>query len=142
MAVTVATIVVAVFGMLSLIHIYWALGGHAGKVAAVPHVSGRPAFVPSPFATLVVAVGLAVCALLVAATARLIASPVSATWLKWLCLALAFGLFARSVGDFRLVGFFKRVRGTAFARLDTMLFAPLCLVLSCGVFYVAIASGA
>ena len=28
---------------------------------------------------------------------------------------------ARAVGDFRYVGFFKRVRGTRFARLDTIL---------------------
>jgi hypothetical protein len=46
------------------------------------------------------------------------------------------------VGDFRLVGFFKRVRGNAFARLDTLVYAPLCLVLAVGVFYVAVSHGA
>ncbi len=54
---------------------------------------------------------------------------------------LAFGLsatfIARAVGDFRLVGFFKRVRGTDFARLDTAIFAPLCLLLGLAVLFVA-----
>jgi len=137
MAVTIAAVVATVFGVLSLVHVYWALGGRTGKGAAVPQVSSRPAFVPSAFATFFVAVGLAACALLVAATAHLVVSPLSGSWLKWLCLALALGLLARAVGDFRLVGFFKRIRGSAFARLDTLLYAPLCLLLSVAVFYVA-----
>ena len=80
----------------------------------------------------------ALCALLVAATAKLVAVPICATWLRWLCSALAVAMAARAVGDFRLVGFFKRVRGTRFARLDTMLFTPLCLLLAAGVLYVGL----
>ncbi len=56
--------------------------------------------------------------------------------------ALAAGLLLRAVGDFRLVGFFTRTRGTVFARLDTPVFSPLCLVLSFGVFHVALSSAA
>jgi Protein of unknown function (DUF3995) len=141
MAATITTAVVAAFALLSLIHCYWALGGRAGKSAAIPQVSNRPAFTPSAFATFAVAIGLALCALLVAATARWITSPLPANWLRWLCFALALGLLGRAVGDFRLVGFFKRVRGTAFARLDTLVYAPLCLVLSVGVFSVAASHG-
>jgi hypothetical protein len=50
---------------------------------------------------------------------------------------LAAGLLARTVGDFKYVGLFKRVRGTPFARLDTLLYSPLCLLLSLGVASVA-----
>jgi Protein of unknown function (DUF3995) len=38
-------------------------------------------------------------------------------------------LIVRAIGDFRLVGFFKRVRGSRFARMDTLLYSPLCLAL-------------
>ena len=140
MPTLIAAIVAIVFALLSLVHFYWAAGGRAGKSAAVPQVSGRQAFVPSRFGTLVVAVGLAVCALLVAWTGRLVSVPIADAWPKWLCIALALVLLARAVGDFRLVGFFKRIRGTPFARLDTAVFAPLCLLLSAGVFYVATAN--
>ncbi|WP_367946795.1 DUF3995 domain-containing protein [Leptospira santarosai] len=36
----------------------------------------------------------------------------------------------RAIGDFRLVGFFKKIRGTKFAKNDTAFFSPLCLLLS------------
>jgi hypothetical protein len=37
---------------------------------------------------------------------------------------------------------FKRVRGTRFALLDSVAYAPLCLLLAAGVFYVANSHGA
>jgi hypothetical protein len=39
-------------------------------------------------------------------------------------------LFLRAVGDFRAVGFSKRVRDTRFAWWDTRLFSPLCLAMA------------
>jgi hypothetical protein len=36
------------------------------------------------------------------------------------------------VGDLKLVGFFKRIKGTRFAELDTWLYAPLCVLLALG----------
>ena len=96
-------------------------------------------FVPSAGATLAVALGLALCGVLVAATAGFVRIPVPSAWLEWLSYVLAVVLLARAIGDFRLVGFFKRERGTRFARLDSMAFAPLCLLLAAGVFLVAYA---
>jgi hypothetical protein len=133
----VATVVVGVFALLALIHAYWAVGGRAGVSAAVPELHDRPAFVPSALATLAVAVALAGCAVLVAVSAGLIFPSMRFAWVTWLTFALAFVLLARAVGDFRLVGFFKRVQGTTFARLDSAVYAPLCLALAVAVFYVA-----
>ena len=75
----ITLIVVAVFVVLSLIHVYWAFGGRAGRAAAVPEVSARPAFVPSAPATFAVAVALALCAGIVAASAGIIISAVPGT---------------------------------------------------------------
>jgi hypothetical protein len=133
----IAAAVALVFGLLAFVHFYWALGGRALKSSAVPEVEGRSAFVPSTAATFAVALGLALCAWLVAATAGLVASPIPPSWLRWLMFVLALVLLARAVGDFRLVGFFKRVRGTRFAQMDSLIYAPLCLVLGVAVFYVA-----
>ncbi len=134
----IALVVVIAFVALSAIHVYWALGGGMGKAAAVPELNSRPAFVPSARSTLAVAVGLASCAVLVAASAGLVLSSSPAPWVTWLSFVLGLVLIARAVGDFRLVGFFKRVRGTRFARLDSAVYAPLCLVLGFAVFYVAL----
>ncbi|WP_423856182.1 DUF3995 domain-containing protein [Acidithiobacillus ferrianus] len=40
------------------------------------------------------------------------------------------------MGDFRLVGFFKTVTGTRFARLDSTVFSPLCLAMAIGIFVI------
>ena len=123
---------IAVFLTLSLWHLYWLLGGCVGLDATIPEVDGKPVFQPSAVATFVVAVVLALCAVLLAATAGLVPLPVSHTVLAWLTRALAFILLLRAIGDFRLVGFFKQIRGTRFARLDTAVYSPLCLLLAIG----------
>ena len=48
-------------------------------------------------------------------------------------------LLARAVGDRRSVGFWKRERSTEFARRDTVLYSPLCLVLGLVAVLVAVA---
>ncbi len=36
----------------------------------------------------------------------------------------------RAIGDFRFVGFFKKIKSTPFAKMDTKLFSPLCLCMA------------
>jgi hypothetical protein len=112
-----ASITAAVFGFLGLLHFYWALKGVYGDSAAIPEFDGRPAFKPTKAAT--AAVGLALLG-----TAAIVLLQV-----KLLLAFAAAALLLRAVGDFHLVGFFKRVRGSRFARLDTLLYSPLCLAL-------------
>ena len=112
-----------------------------GVTGAVPSVGAKPLFVPSTRATLAVGVALLSFAALVAATAGWLCMPVPRPALVWLSYALAAGLLARAVGEFKYVGFFKRVRGSRFARLDTRLYSPLCLLLGGGVAAVAWQSG-
>ena len=38
--------------------------------------------------------------------------------------------FLRAIGEFRYVGFFKRVRDTAFAKADTRFYSPLCVFIA------------
>ncbi|MBK9087744.1 MAG: DUF3995 domain-containing protein [Holophagales bacterium] len=122
----------SVLAFLSGLHIYWAFGGRWGWGAAIPQVDGRPAFTPSRPATLVVALGLAAAAVLPLVRTGAFPFPVPPWLSQWSAVFLAFIFFIRAVGDFRLVGFFKRVRGTPFAIWDTRLFSPLCLLLAAG----------
>lgn len=43
----------------------------------------------------------------------------------------------RAVGDFRLVGLFKTVRGTAFAHWDSVLYSPIALGLGLSALWLA-----
>jgi hypothetical protein len=84
-----------------------------------------------------VACVLFACAALVGAATGFIDVPVSAVVIQWGCFGLALLLLLRAIGDFRLVGFFKTVRGSRFAWLDSALYSPLCLALAFGVFLLA-----
>ena len=57
--------------------------------------------------------------------------------LRWASFALALGLLARAIGEFKYVGFFKRIRGSRFATLDSFVFSPICLLLAVGVALIA-----
>ena len=139
MKIGAGLVVSAIFVVLALWHFVMAMRSGSGVSGAVPSVDGKPLFVPSRLATVAVGVALVLFACLVAATAGVIATGVPQTVLRWLSFALAAGLFARAVGEFKYVGLFKRVRGSRFATLDTLVYSPLCVLLGAGVALVAIA---
>ncbi len=136
----VAWVLIAVFASLSLIHIYWLFGGRVGQRAAIPEIDGTPVFQPSTLSTCMVAMGLALCTVVIAATAEILTVPLSPIVLAWMTRALAAILLVRAIGDFRLVGFFKRIHHSRFARLDTTVYSPLCLALAIGTAIVGFAA--
>jgi Protein of unknown function (DUF3995) len=137
MRTLVAFALVAVLLALSLLHVYWGLGGRTAAAAAIPEVAGRPAFKPSRTGTLVVAMSLLAAAGLVATTGHLVPDLHVPRFARFLTFILGSVFVARSVGDFRLVGFFKRRSTSRFARLDSLVYAPLCLALGLSVLFVA-----
>jgi len=144
MVVITAWIVAGMLAAIGVLHVYWALSGTAGIVragdAVVPEVGGRPAFTPGPALTLAVAALLEIAAALVALQARLfVIGGLPSAVTRVGVLGVAVVLAARGVGDFRLVGLFKRVRGTRFARLDSRVYTPLCFALAAGIVVVAAA---
>lgn len=128
---------VLVLSALGVLHLYWAVGPRRSVSAAVPEVAGGPAFLPSRLATVAVAFALFVAAALVALAGRLLADPLATPLTRLLTFALGTVFVARAIGDFRLVGFFKRPSLSRFARLDTRVYSPLCLLLGIAVFFVA-----
>ena len=133
-----AIVVCSAFLVLALWHFYMALLPPSRNSGAVPSVEGRPLFVPSRRATIAVGAVLVLFASLVAGTGGILSLGLPSFVLSWLSYALALGLLARAVGEFKYVGFFKRVRGSKFATLDTFVYSPLCLLLAAGVALVAV----
>ncbi|MEM9592897.1 MAG: DUF3995 domain-containing protein [Acidobacteriota bacterium] len=132
-----------IFVVLSLLHVYWALGGRWGLDGALPEAPprpgepGRPVLQPGPILTGAVAVALGAAAVVSAAASGLMETPLPDPLVTAGIWTLAVLFLLRALGDLRYVGFFKRVRGTTFARLDTWLFSPLCVVISALAFTVA-----
>jgi hypothetical protein len=134
---TLGILLVVVFLGLGLLHLYWAAGGRLASGVAVPVVSGRRTFNPSPAGTVLVTVAFLIAMFIILGQLGKLGDAIPG-WVFRLgtsCIAVIF--FLRAVGEFRLVGFFKRVRDTPFAYWDTWLFSPLCLVIALMAFMLA-----
>jgi hypothetical protein len=122
---------------LAAVHVYWAARG-VGTTAGIPsRADGTPVFRPGRVATLAVAVALGIAALFVAGRAQLLDVGLSPAVLRVGVWGVATAFAARTVGEFRYVGLFKRVRGTPFAQWDTRLYTPLCGALAVATVVVA-----
>ncbi|WPN45299.1 MULTISPECIES: DUF3995 domain-containing protein [unclassified Pseudomonas] len=143
MTLVLAQWLVTTFATISLMHVYWAVGGEWAAVAVVPQVPVegevrlRPAFKPRGWITLGVAVGLLLIAMVVCLRVGWWLPQVHHPALQWLISAIAVMLFARAIGDSELVGFFKEVKNSKFAQLDTWVYSPLCVLLGSGLLAVA-----
>lgn len=110
--------------VLAALHFYWAAGGGWGIDATIPRRGGADGgrlFRPGR-----IGAGVVGALLLVAAASAAMEFGLKPPVLR----VMAVGFAARAVGEFRYVGFFKRVRDTKFADYDTRLFSPLCLAMS------------
>ena len=120
-----------IFTLLAGLHLFWMFGGKWGLAQALPtsEKEGKRMLIPGSIACLTVALGLLGFAFYnVSLGIGFVQSqPVRAT--KWVIWAIASIFILRAVGDFRYVGFFKKVKKTEFGRMDTKWYAPLCLYL-------------
>ena len=118
--------------ILASIHVYWALGGKGGMKAVLPEIKpNKKAFTPTPLITLLVALLLLIAAGVILEAAHML--QIFPSWMTWLGIWIISIVFLlRSLGDFNLIGFSKRIYGTRFARFDTWLYSPLTLLLGLG----------
>jgi len=124
-----AFVLVVIFLGLAAFHVFWAFSSRAGLQGFVPTENGAPVFRPGRGASLAVATLLAIAAGL--SLWRGAWPDARASWIpRFGMVVIAVVFAARAVGDLRLVGFFKRVRGTSFARNDSLVFSPLCAAIS------------
>ncbi len=123
-----------IFLLLGALHFYWVLGYTWALHVVVPSKpTGEKMLSPSAAASMVVGFGLCMMAVVHLANARL--------WLtefplpiKYSTLAIAIIFLLRTIGDFKWVGLFKKVKNTTFAKNDTRYYVPLCLFLSVSAF--------
>lgn len=125
-----AAVLCLVFGALAALHFYWAGGGRLAAHGAVPIVDDRALFTPGPLASAAVGLALIAAAIISALRGGVLTLDVPAWFVQLGTWVLVVVFAVRAVGDFRYVGFFKRVRGTIFARRDSLFYSPLCALIS------------
>lgn len=126
----ISVILFLVFLFLSSIHWYWAFGGKWSSQGVFPsNPDGSPMKPPSVLATLIVAVGLLAFSLfyLIKGGYFSVELPL---WINKNGLWILTGIFVlRAVGDFKYLGFFKKIKNSKFAANDTKLYSPLCFAI-------------
>jgi len=124
-------LLILTFVILSSIHWSWVLGSKWGLEESLPtNEKGERVLNPGKSDGAVVAVGLLFFAVYYVLRAEIV--PVELPgWLfnygGWIISSI---FLLRAIGDTKYIGFFKRLRNTAFARLDTKYYSPLCLLIA------------
>ncbi len=121
-----------IFLLLAGIHAYRALGGRRWINAVLPTTGKTDAklFAPGSVVTGLVAAGLLLPALLSFSAVPVFARILSARWVVYGHAGIAILFTLRALGDFRYVGFFKKIKHTPFAGNDSRYYSPLCLVVA------------
>lgn len=119
-----------IFILLSALHIYWGFGGEWGFDESLPtNEEGKRMLNPKKKDSLIVGFGLLFFAFFYLMKTDMITFEVPAWVLNvagWLIPSI---FLLRAMGDFRYIGFFKKLTTTAFADRDSKIFSPLCLIL-------------
>ncbi len=131
MSMLLALSLSGIFLILSILHLYWGFGGKWALASTLPTTgSGETVLNPTPFHCFFVAGGLMLFGMAPLIKVGLLSVKLPA-WISayslWVITTL---FFFRAIGDFRYVGFFKKIRDTNFGRLDTFLYAPLSFIIA------------
>lgn len=131
MKLILSIILIIIFFGLALIHFYWASGGPLGIDYAIPtDEQGVRILNPNTIDSIIVGIGLLLFGLFYLFSLNSLKG-------KFLILVRNIGLWVipvifvlRALGDFKYVGFFKQIKSTDFANLDTIFYSPLCTIIA------------
>jgi len=131
MIVTILSITLfLIFTVLGGFHFYWFLGGVWGLEKVIPSKDNVVSTIQIPkLATLIVGLILISFGLMYLIKSNLINIPIP-IWITnygyWLIPSI---FLLRAIGEFNYVGFFKKIKNTEFAKADSKIFSPLCLII-------------
>ncbi|WP_368906523.1 DUF3995 domain-containing protein [Bacillus wiedmannii] len=125
---------VCILFLVSFLHVYWAFGGKWATYSVIPTKSGEKAFIPGVGMTMFIALLLSMAAMILLQQTNVVHFEVPNTIVQlgsWICMIV---FFIRVIGEFHYFGIFKRKKDTRFAKMDTILYIPLCAFLSLSFF--------
>lgn len=96
----------------------------------MPHIDGKPRFIPSKTAIWMVTVAVVIGILIILGRMEIWGANLPAWVFKTGIWAIFIVFIIRIVGNFWFYGLFKKIKDTSFAYWDTKLYIPLCLVMA------------
>jgi hypothetical protein len=133
-----AIILIAGLAIISVIHFYWALGGTRWLNLAIPTSNGIPAFSSTAGSAFIVAFATFLFALILPGTIGFYSDTEPQFLYAYTPWILVFLFTVRTIGDLRYMGLFKRVLGTEFSRVDSMVFTPVAMCMAIAALVLAI----
>lgn len=125
----VAIMLSFIFVLLAIIHLYWSFGGYWGKDVAIPaKENNSKIFLPGAVSTFIIAILFLMLEIFILIKANFLFIKIPSMLNKYGLWIIALIFFARAIGEFKYVGFFKKVKRTVFAQYDTRFYSPLCLI--------------
>lgn len=120
-----------IFFILGGIHFNWVLGGQFGFAEALPtKENGERILNPRKIDSAIVGICLSAFAIFYFLRSGIIDFNMPEWLLKYAGWVIAVIFISRAIGDFKYVGFFKKIKTTDFGKKDTKLFSPLCLIIA------------
>ena len=139
MQATIIMLVCLLLASISLIHVYWAFGGKWAVDSVIPMQDNKPLFKPGFFGSMIVAVLLVIAIGVILSFIELLKIPfLSQTLSYYGTIALGVVFLFRAIGDFKFLGFFKKIKDSNFAKWDTRIHSPLCAFLSALIFLILV----
>jgi len=128
--IILSSLLFLIFTVLGGFHFYWFFGGILGLEKVFPTKPNEVKTLSIPkIATLIVAIVLVLFGLIYLVKSGFINYSLP-NWVTsygyWVIPSL---FILRAIGEFKYVGFFKKIKNTEFAKANSKIFSPLCLVI-------------
>lgn len=124
-----------IFSVLGLIHLNWVIGGKFGFEKSIPSKeNGEKVINPRKIESAIVGIGLIVFGVFYLIKSVLLEFNILDWIMKYGGWIIPTIFLLRAIGEFKYIGFFKKIKDTEFGKWDSKLFSPLCLFIGiCGV---------
>lgn len=125
---TITILAILALSLIGLLHFYWALGGEVGMDITIPTKDGKSLINPGKIATVVVGVALFGFAFIayILYFYDLSLSPYREYFIisGWILSGI---FILRGIGEFQVIGLFKKIKSSEFAYYDTRFYTPFAL---------------
>jgi len=132
----------AILLLLSMLHFYWAFGGSWGIEYTIPEKFKDRFFNEkykwhTKLATIIVAIGLLVFAVIIFSNHYDFTGLLKPSWTRTLTQVIGVIFIARAIGDFNIVGIFKKSKESIFEKKDSQIYVPLCIYLGLSTLFIS-----
>ncbi len=115
---------------LGFLHLTWFMGGTYGYHESIPaRADGSPLFRPKKIHIAIVSKVLSTFAIFYLVLVGIVPIDIPAKLSQYLVWIIPILFLLRAIGDRRYFGFFKKIKNTDFAEIDTKIYAPLSLAI-------------